>query len=106
MGSKRAIFKIGDQVQVIRYGHLYWSYEEAPGKQIGVDPESKVKIYDMSPELVGQKGIVTEVIKTQGKYQYSLSGLSKSSWYNEKQLKAVLSAPKSERLRRSNPRKK
>jgi hypothetical protein len=104
--NKRSKFKEGDKVEVVRYGHLYWSYEKEPIKHIDYDPVVKCYLYDMSPELVGQKGVVTEVTKTQGKYQYSLSGLSKSSWYDEKQLKAVLPAPKSEKLRRCNPRKK
>jgi hypothetical protein len=49
----------------------------------------------MAPELVGQKGIICEVSLTQGKYHYAINGIiDKHAWYDEKQLKKVLSSPK------------
>jgi len=43
-------------------------------------------IADMSPELVGQVGIVTEAHTTQGIDNYSLKGPAKTAWYHNPQL--------------------
>lgn len=42
---------------------------------------------DMSPELVGQEGIICEVSNTQGRLQYAVDGIKgKHAWYNRGQL--------------------
>jgi hypothetical protein len=93
--NNKAKFNVGDKVEVIKYGHLYWSREEEQSKPIAIDEKTGIKIYDMAPELVGQKGIICEVSLTQGKYHYAINGIiDKHAWYDEKQLKKVLSSPK------------
>lgn len=78
-------FKVGDSVRIIKYGHLFWSYD---------NPESVIPTwYDMSPELIGQIGIVVKATRTQGICHYALKGPSKYAWYNEEQLEKVLPAP-------------
>lgn len=41
---------------------------------------------DMSPELIGQTGIITEAHTTQGIDNYSLHGPDKTAWYHNSQL--------------------
>jgi hypothetical protein len=85
-------FNSGDKVRVIKYGHPYWSYEQEPAsaKVISYDKDNHRGVYDMSPELVGKEGIISEVTKTQGVYQYSISGIpGKSAWYFEEQLELI-----------------
>ena len=78
-------FKIGDKVRIIGYGHLFWSYDK---------PSDKIPTwYDMSPELVGQIGIIANITNTQGIPKYALKGPNKYAWYDEKQLEKVLPAP-------------
>jgi|WetSurSiteA1Bulk_404760.scaffolds.fasta_scaffold16732_4 hypothetical protein len=90
---KKAKFKVGDEVRIIKYGSLIWSYEKEMYKKYktGDEDPGKPIWYDINPELVGQKGIVTKVNKTQGEYFYILKGPVKCAWYNEDQLKAVFS---------------
>lgn len=45
---------------------------------------------DMSPELVGQEGVVSQVTISQGRLQYAVDGISgKHAWYDDKQLELV-----------------
>lgn len=72
-------FRVGDNVKIIGYGHLGFSVNEG--------------VYDCMPEIVGKKGIVTEVkdwsnaYGVNNFYQYSIDGVSsKTAWFDEKQL--------------------
>lgn len=76
---EESLFKKGDRVEIIKYGHLMWEHKN--GKRI---------FKDLLPELVGQIGIVSKISVNQGIVEYSLDGiLGKSSWYSQKQLKLI-----------------
>jgi uncharacterized protein YodC (DUF2158 family) len=81
-------FKVGDEVHIIKYGSLFWSYEKESNSfpVISENKEKGYKVYDSDPELVGQTGIVCKVTKTQGKFEYALEGPNKCAWYDEEQL--------------------
>jgi len=86
-------FKRGDKVRVVNYGHRFWSYNPVPESNFPVlfdNKEEGYKVYDMSPELIGQEGIIVKNINSQGMKQYSLEGIKgKSAWYDEQQLEKV-----------------
>lgn len=90
IGSK---FKTGDKVRIIQYGHRIWFSHDMPKPGfkypiLGVSEHFEVR--DMSPELVGQEGIVEKSEVTQGRIQYILQGIKgKSAWYDEKQLELI-----------------
>tara|TARA_R110000796_G_scaffold59371_1_gene136821 strand:+ start:24918 stop:25145 length:228 start_codon:yes stop_codon:yes gene_type:complete len=68
-------FKVGDKVEVIKYGHAIWSAAD--------------DVIDIDPQLVGQQGVVVEAEICQNLKHYALDGLSKYAWYDEQQLKLV-----------------
>ena len=68
-------FIVGEQVEIINYGSMIWDGTGDVSKWI-----------DISPELLGEIGIVYEVVITQGRCKYALKGPSKSAWYFEDQL--------------------
>ena len=94
-------FKVGDEVTIIKYGSRYWSYDpiDVSFKVLFHNKEEGYKVYDMSPDLVGKKGIIDQVIDQQGKWKYALNGTNKYAWYDEKQLEKVLPAPEDKRFR-------
>ncbi len=71
-------YKLGDQVKIVNYGHLYFG------------EESKQAV-DIAPHSIGQIGIVTEAEKVLGVDKYSLAMPSncKQSWYDNGQLELV-----------------
>ena len=81
-------FKIGDQVEVVNYGSLAWRRQKMVGDEVIPLPETEW--YDPSPDLVGERGIVTKVTNTQGVDKYSLTGTTKSAWYYNDQLKLIV----------------
>ena len=84
-------FKVGDEVTIIKYGSRYWSYDpiDVSFKVIFHNKEEGYKVYDINPELVGQKGIVDGISFTHEKPKYSLQGPNKTAWYDEQQLEKV-----------------
>ena len=65
-------FKIGDKVKVKDYGHIIFSCFD--GNKTATD---------ISPEVVGKTGIVTEILHN----TYALSGIpEKIAWYKDDQL--------------------
>ncbi len=83
--------KIGDRVKIINYGHVVFTVEEE--YKIYKFPLIKTfpggtEARDISPELVGQEGIITQISKDGD--QYVLSGPTKSAWYNEDQLELIV----------------
>jgi hypothetical protein len=87
-------FKLGDQVRVVKYGHLIWRNKletiEFPLRFPIISEDENTLVLDMSPEMVGQVGIINTTSKTQGIDSYSLSGLKgKCAWYNNDQLELV-----------------
>lgn len=79
------MLKVGDQVEIVKYGALLWSRMELSCKKISDG------LYDTQPELVGQGGIVIDAHLTHGNPTYALSGPSKVAWYNDDQLKLIYS---------------
>ncbi len=77
-------FVIGDKVRIINYGHHIWERGEWDGK---------IKMIDLSPDLVGKEGIVSKATLTQGIPQYAVDGLRKHAWYNEDQLLMIQQNP-------------
>lgn len=94
--------KIGDKVEVVGYGHPIWVHKEMwkKGFEAGLTRKEKpthilfedatTYQYDMSPNLVGKKGIIIEISDSQGEPSYSISGIpQKQAWYNKDQLKLL-----------------
>jgi len=88
-------FKIGDRVKVINYGHLIWSSYPNPRWVLhsrhytGISTTGKrlyYNMYDMSPELVGRIGVVSDISNN----TYAIEGIpGKCAWYNEDQLRKL-----------------
>ena len=79
MEDRKPIYAIGDKVKIVKYGHPYW-----------VNKDGDIIVKDMSPELIGQKGLVDEVTITQGIPMYAIDGIKgKHAWYNEDQMELI-----------------
>lgn len=79
--------KVGDRVQIIKYGHIFWSSHELgePFKKLGENGSGWD--YDMAPDLVGLTGVIIE--KSDGDYGVHLDppyDERKRYWYNKEQL--------------------
>ncbi len=82
--------KIGDTVEVVKYGHLTWStvslYE---GINI-YSADNGVYWYDLATYLIGKQGVVSEVSEASGVKMYSVNGIpGKKAWYDSNQLKLI-----------------
>jgi hypothetical protein len=87
-----AKFSIGDKVKIINYGAMCWISSEFAFSSKGLKTlkeEGDYIICDTYPELVGKEGIISEVTKTQGEWQYAINGLTKYAWYDEEQLEMI-----------------
>lgn len=87
-------YKIGDRVKIIKFGHPFWVTKE----ELKVFPTSRPPLYedetrswfDMSPEIVGKKGVVSKVTVTQGVPKYTIEGIKgKHAWYTENQMEKI-----------------
>lgn len=90
MEQNKPKFKVGDTVEIIGYGSLYWvpKSEASSFNELKVIQETETTlIVDDSPNEVGKIGIVRNVTITQGKIKYALYKTGKQSWFNEEQLK-------------------
>lgn len=82
--ERKTKFKVGDKVEIIKYGHLVWVQER------GVAGEK-----DLLPELIGKQGIIIKAnaidySSFKGRDQYSIDGIpAKIAWYDNEQLKLV-----------------
>ena len=90
--------KVGDRVEIVNYGSQHWA------NKLAMDPvfiegikdsfpvlkeNDNIIIYDISSDLVGCKGTITNVSHTQGVAQYALDldgRLRKTAWYDRGQL--------------------
>ena len=84
------LFKVGEKVRVVNYGHLLFTNEPYKFNYKLLEEKGSARLYDVSVDLLGKTGDVTEVCESQGKFTYALSGLRKVAWYNEDQLEKVL----------------
>ncbi len=64
MKDKEPKYKVGDKVEIIKYGSIIWENKHSD------DPKLNFKVYaedenfrylDMNPELIGKVGIITKV---------------------------------------------
>lgn len=67
-------YLIGEKVEIVNYGSIC--------KIMG-------EFKDISPELIGKKGIITEVHITQNIPMYAIAGIKKYAWYYEDQIKIL-----------------
>jgi hypothetical protein len=72
-------FNKGDRVRIINYGHRIALHKKGGG----------LEMTDISPELVGQEGIIDEVNDMQGIPIYSILGPNKHAWYHENQMEKI-----------------
>ena len=92
--NKKPKFKVGDKVQIVKYGSLYYASTSekvclAQGLPVIFERDG-FKAFDMRPELVGKVGTVDGHIETQGMHKYSVAGIpGKHAWYSEGQLEKV-----------------
>ena len=84
-------FNIGDRVRIKNYGHKIYNHKSSwrPRKCIVLSEKNGIQEVDISPELVGQEGIVYHVSEIKYKFIYALDGPGKSSGWNEDQLELV-----------------
>lgn len=86
-------FKVGDQVKIINYGHPFWWNPKSgiPKLNLPIIQENEsLTVFDMSPELVGQIGIISQATTTQEIDQYAIEGIKhKHAWYTNDQLELV-----------------
>ena len=96
MGRKTK-FGIGDKVKIVNYGSLIGTGKNDPVPLIGLPLIKKDQMclyYDMSPELVGQVGIICERSTECGSPGYAIQGIKhKFAWYNEDQLEMISRNP-------------
>ena len=85
-------FKIGDVVEIIGYGSLIWvpKSERPKFNALEIIQETEtLLVIDISPNEVGEKGVVQKITVTQGRVEYSLAKSGKQAWFNEGQLKLI-----------------
>lgn len=86
-----ATYKVGDKVRVVNYGHAMWVHKSFGESSLPLIKEyESVRVVDLQPDLIGQQGVVGQVVIIQERPSYVVEGISgKSSWYYEDQLEAV-----------------
>lgn len=88
-------FKVGDKVEIIKYGSIHWQNMEVDPRPIPKKfkiLENRLKIkpfvwFDILPEIVGKQGVISKVSETGG---YAIDGIPlKYAWYDKEQLKLI-----------------
>jgi hypothetical protein len=99
--EKTPKYKEGDKLKVINYGHPIWSskkeWQKAHESGLANEKPSNIiyetedyYVWDMTPSVIGQSGIVKTAMVTHGVPAYSIDGIKgKSAWYDEQQLELV-----------------
>ena len=79
-------FKVGDHVKIINYGHQMMSIVLRADSEKADDPE----YFDMSPELIGQTGVIIEANTDSNGDAYAIDNIpQKQAWYRNDQLELV-----------------
>jgi hypothetical protein len=83
--------KIGDKVEIIKYGHILFTEDDLPFKKIS---GLRYKFtYDLLPQVVGKTGVIDAIdfyYIRPNEILYSVLGIpEKHFWYNESQLKKL-----------------
>lgn len=86
-----ATYKVGDKVKIVNYGHAVWEHKSVGESSLPLIKEyESVRLVDLQPYLIGQQGVVGQVVIIQERPSYAVEGISgKSAWYYEDQLEAV-----------------
>ena len=79
-------FKVGDQVEIL-IGDYLWSRDPIDDLPLIKKDDDGMYLYDMSPEKVGEKDIITKAGITQGASEYELK--ENGAWYHDSQLKLI-----------------
>ena len=95
--KRKPIYSIGDKVKIVNYGHPIWVNKKVEELKLSfplIREDENVRILDMSPDLIGQEGIVSEVSMTQGIPNYAIEGIKgKHAWYQEGQMEMINANP-------------
>ncbi|MBT7928819.1 hypothetical protein HN682_02715 [Candidatus Peregrinibacteria bacterium] len=79
----------GDRIRIINYGHQIWEQSGVPGK---------VKVIDLSPELVGQLGTIqysyndlydSKLRRSAEQYSIKFDNGREVSWFTPNQLERI-----------------
>ena len=80
---------VGDLVEVVNYGHASFINKKGRANTTRmkiIQEDADTYVVDISPEMVGRKGIVDRVVD----FQYSLTRIQgKQAWYDRGQLKLI-----------------
>jgi hypothetical protein len=75
------LFKVGDRVTVVKYGHSAYVY----------GGDGVKTMFDAAPYLVGRVGTIAEVKVEGEEYLYAIDDIAeKYGWYNQEQLKTFV----------------
>lgn len=91
MSELSSKINIGDKVRVVGAGGIVFTDTPMVSTSfVYLGYENGFHWYDILPKIIGKEGVVTNVIESQGRLMYSLSGIpEKVSWYSEFQLELV-----------------
>lgn len=91
------IMKVGDKVEVVKYGGSQWISKSSDIEPYNIiDEDDKFYHCDTRPDVIGSIGIIVTVSDEEGKNggpKYALHILEGSgyyAWYDQKQLKLLL----------------
>lgn len=88
--KREPLYKAGNKVTIVNYGHLTWINKKLSTAKLSfplIGEDENFSWHDMSPEMVGQNGIVVEAKMTQGIPCYAIHfEKGRSAWYDEKQM--------------------
>jgi len=90
--QKIPLYKVGQEVKIIKYGSLIWVTKNGPSIFDSFTTYSEtdtIKFVDISPGLIGQRGVIDQVTITQEIPKYALKGPYKYAWYDEEQLQLI-----------------
>ena len=73
---------IAEMYEGVLDGNKFCNFYRIPG-------HADAYITDMSPELLGQIGVIAKVSNVQGKDQYAINGPNKYAWYFDSQLELI-----------------
>lgn len=92
--NRKPIYGIGDKVKIVKYGHLILESKNVDHPKLSfplIEEDENMRWLDMSPDLVGQEGLVSEVSITQGIPNYAIDGIKgKHAWYDEEQMEMII----------------
>ena len=95
--ERKPIYGIGDKVRIVNYGHPIWENKNVDQPKLSfpvITEDENIRWLDISPQFVGQTGVVDKVKVTQGIPEYAIDGIKdKHAWYSENQMEMVNKNP-------------